>query len=80
VLDPLRPLFETHGTAAAAFVPSVADPASARAVMIVGIIIIVATACWAVGGLSAAVWARWNDGRHIRRRSLRLRRDKMRAR
>jgi hypothetical protein len=34
--------------------------------MIVGIIIIVVTAFWAVGGLSAAVWVRLNDSRERR--------------
>ena len=71
MIDPFRPLFQAHGAAAGDIIPNVADPESARAVMIVGVIIIVATAFWALGGMGAAVWLRLNDARERRFQSLR---------
>ena len=59
--NPLYRLFEAPGTTAAAVMPSGADPESARALMIVGAIIIITTALWAAGGLIAAVWVRLNS-------------------
>jgi hypothetical protein len=56
VIDPFSPLFQAHSAVAGDIMPSVADPASAQAVMIVGIIVLAVTAFWAVGGMSAAVW------------------------
>ena len=61
MIDPLSPLFQAHAAVAGDIMPNVADPHSARAVMIVGIITIVVTAFWAVGGMGAAVWVRLND-------------------
>jgi hypothetical protein len=67
VLDPLSPLFQAHSTAHATvavdMMPNATNPASAQGVMIVGIIIIVATALWVVGALSAAVCVRLNRAR-----------------
>lgn len=72
MLEPFSSLFQAHGAVAGDTMPNVADPESARAVMIVGIIIILGTFAWAVGGLGAAVWVRLNDRRekrfHSRRR------------
>jgi hypothetical protein len=48
------------------FMPNAADPGSAQGVMIIGIIIIVATACWVIGALSAAVWVPLNERRERR--------------
>ena len=62
----IDPLFQAHQTVAADFMPNAADPDSARAVMIFGIIIVVATAVWAVAGLGAAVWVRLANGRDRR--------------
>ena len=64
-------LFQAHAAVAGDIMPSAADPDSARAVMVVGITIIVANAFWAVGGIGAAVWVRLNDARERRFRSLR---------
>jgi hypothetical protein len=66
MIDPLSPLFQAHDEVAAAMMPNAADPQSALAVTIIGIIIIVATGFWAIGGLSAAVWVRLNDSRERR--------------
>ena len=66
MIDPLSPLFQAHDEVAAATMPNAADPQSALAVMIVGVIIIVATGFWAIGGLSAAVWVGLKERRERR--------------
>ena len=66
MIDPLSPLFQAHDEVAAALMPNAADPQSALAVMIIGIIIIVATGFWAIGGLSAAVWVGLKEKRERR--------------
>jgi hypothetical protein len=68
MIDPLSLLLQqAHAATGGATMHKVPDPGSANAVMIVGIVIIVATTFWAMGGLSAAVWVRLSDLREERR-------------
>ena len=66
MIDPLNPLFQTHDQMAASITPYATDPQSALALMIVGIIIILATGLGSLGGLSAAVWVRLSERRESR--------------
>lgn len=69
MIDPFSPLFQAHGAVAGDIMPNVADPTSAQGVMIAGIVIILMTALWAVGGLSAAVWVGLKKNRERRSHS-----------
>ncbi len=80
MIDPLNPLFQAHDQVTAAIMPNAADPHSALAVMIVGIIIITATAMGSLAGLSAAIWVRLRDMREQRFQSLRRGTDNPSAR
>lgn len=72
MIDPLSPLFHSHGhgLTAGSIMPTAADPAASFGLMVVGLIIIIATAAWSLGGLGAAVWTRIDDANERRHQAL----------
>jgi hypothetical protein len=69
MLDPLHPLFQghPHGLELGVLTGAAADPDSARALTIAGLIMIAGVAVWSIGGLGAAVWLWFSNLRESRR-------------
>ena len=71
MIELFRPLVAAPAQTMGAVRSSLADPASADGLMMVGVTIVVVAAIWAVGGLVAAVWTKvetWADRRQSDRR------------
>jgi hypothetical protein len=68
MLDPFSPLFHAHHSAPSTvtvdMMPDAGDPASAHTLMIIGVIIVMATAFWVIGALGAAVGVGLNRRRN----------------
>ncbi len=56
MLDPLSPIFAASSGTVAQVTPRAEDPGAVQGLEIFGVILILVTASWALGGVCAAAW------------------------